>query len=643
MGWAAGAGVTTLNTRYRFTLPLQLDDLQQDALRAVPGVSVRRGRLETSSKTSQRVHHVEAPHNAAWVVDQILREGLRVAPVAFAPPMVEPAAVDIETSRQSELCSWLWNTEGEPTTAEPIRFLDFQREVITARLSTGGGHVWAPAGSGKTLVAHAWGLAVAPGAYVVVTKADARETHRRELVRYSDAQPFVWKPKSQVRKRDRWQNVYQYLTEAYCDGFRPIVIVGWDALPNIANAIIANVAPVSIIFDEIHRGKGSKRLKWSVQQDGKLSSADRNTVSSAAFRLASSATYRLGTTATAIRHRPWDLWGQLSLIEPDAWGLTLTRFGKRYCGAKPGEHGGLDMGGLTNEHELMGRLSFSVSRVPHEVLAAQLPPKRRQVVRIAPDQQVKALSRSKEDAAELRKIKALAVKGSGKARHRLNEKRVEDAASRKRRSAVKLAREYSGVVGEPTGKGKTLLITGRRRDCEEIGRLCEKFPIPVWWAHGDDLGMNGAGRLLYDRESTDAGKRRAIQDAYMNHDGACLIVGTIDAWGESLNLQDTDVMLVVQLPYTPGKVDQLEGRGQRLGQTRPLLIVYLIAEDTIDERVAAIMLDKLPAVQRITGGGALDGLDQSLKGLDDREAVLASLAGMFGDFDSQQQQEVSHE
>ena len=621
--------MTPLDARYQFVLPMLLGEEREEVFRSIPGVSVRKKAIETSSKVRQPVNVVDAPYTAAFVVQQTL-DAIGLAPVdALLDPVSEFGAVQT-VSRESEAHAWLWQDD-EPTTAEPIRLLPFQRDVIAARHATGGGHIWAPAGSGKTVMSHTWGLAVTAGAIVIVTKADARETHRRELLRCTSCTPFSWKPSSLVRKSDRWTGVYPYLTEALVDGFRPVVIVGWDMLPAILPVLLNDVRPSAVIFDEIHRGKGKNRLKWSVQQNGRLTSTDTGTVSSAAYKLGQAAEFRLGTTATSIRHRTWDLWGQLSIIEPKAWGITITRFAKRHCGAVPGEYGGLEMKGLTRESELNMRLSFVVSKVPYSTLAKQLPPKRRQVVRIAPEQQVKALPRTMEEATELRKIRAAAAKGSGKAKHRLNERRVEDAASRKRKSALRMASEYTGVSSEPTGLGKVLLITGRRRDCEEIGRQALKFDIPVWWAHGDDAGWNAAGEKVIDRDAAkELGVRRAIQDAYMGHKSACLIVGTIDAWGESLNLQDTDVMLVVQLPYTPGKLDQLEGRATRLGQSRPVLIVYLVAEDTIDERVASIMLDKLPAVQKIAGGGALDGPDSSLKGLDDREAVLASLATMFG-------------
>ena len=47
---------------------------------------------------------------------------------------------------------------------------------------------------------------------------------------------------------------------------------------------------------------------------------------------------------------------------------------------------------------------------------------------------------------------------------------------------------------------------------------------------------------------------------YMRAEGPAVIVGTLDAWGESVNLQDTDLAAFVMLPYTPSMLEQAEGR-----------------------------------------------------------------------------------
>jgi SNF2 family DNA or RNA helicase len=73
------------------------------------------------------------------------------------------------------------------------------------------------------------------------------------------------------------------------------------------------------------------------------------------------------------------------------------------------------------------------------------------------------------------------------------------------------------------------------------------------------------------------------------------------------------------LPYTPGQLRQWEGRFARLGQKRPVVIYYVIAEDTVDEHIASILIDKLPAVQRIVQDAELAEAGDILAGIDTNE------------------------
>ncbi len=95
----------------------------------------------------------------------------------------------------------------------------------------------------------------------------------------------------------------------------------------------------------------------------------------------------------------------------------------------------------------------------------------------------------------------------------------------------------------------------------------------------------------------------------MGSKGPAVLIGTGDAWGESINLQDTDVLYMVMLPWTPKQIRQWEGRVARIGQTRPVLIVYIIAETTVDEDVADNLLGKLPPVLDVVQDSEFDGLE----------------------------------
>jgi hypothetical protein len=583
----------TLDVRhvYRFKGPLHERLVAE--LRSIPGIGY-------GTKTGGSQLYV--PRNAQAIVETAL-----VAwgvPYMAAKPML-PAPWRSEhlvkhATASGELHPWLFSLS-PPTVAEPLRLLPFQAEALCFSGALGGGHLWQPGGSGKTLEAIIWSL-LAPGPVVIVTRAAARETHRREWARVTNVAPFDM--------AGGFMAFTEYKLRCHEEKRRPVVILGWEQLSKHVDQLVA-MKPASVVFDESHRAKQPRRARWVPDTDGNLTREALDNTSESAWTLAKAVPRRLCTTATAIRHRTWDLWGQLSLVEPQAWGLTATKFMFRYCDGKPGEYGGIVANGLTNADELMARLAYTVHRTPHEVTHGQLPAKRREMVWIP---YADLVERFKWDLAKEEKQ---ATRGND--RKRLTEIRLWEAASMKRKRAVTEIKQAIADGDAP----KLFVVTGRRRDCDELGRqVAQAFAHKgasagaapaVWAAHG----------------GTDPKGRQAIQDAYMDHPGPCVLIGTIDAWGESLNLHDSDLLLVVSLPYTPGQLDQLEHRVHRLGQDRPVIVRYLCANSTIDERVAELLLSKLPAVEHVVGAGVLDGLTDQLKGIDNRDAVLAGILAAF--------------
>jgi SNF2 family DNA or RNA helicase len=135
---------------------------------------------------------------------------------------------------------------------------------------------------------------------------------------------------------------------------------------------------------------------------------------------------------------------------------------------------------------------------------------------------------------------------------------------------------------------------------------------------------NDRASIFSGHGGTAPAERDRIQQAYMAAPGPAVLVGTGDAWGEGVNLQDTDLALIAMLPYTPGQIVQWEGRFCRHGQKRPVLIQYLIAENTVDEHVSGILLDKLPAVESVSRDDSLDGFSDALMGSDE-DAIIGSI------------------
>ena len=447
------------------------------------------------------------------------------------------------------------------------RFLKkYQRRAIRWALNRPSVNLWMPCGSGKTVTATYLALAWAQGApIVIVTNARVRGQFARAVCEFTKLDPVI------------------------ADGQTPfdipagtrIVVTAWETLPHWRHELVSFLGRHGVVvFDEIHRAKN--RTRYEKKYDPALRRNVYNSVdnwSSSAAAIALHAARRVCLTATPFANTLDDLWSQLDVLEPWCWGGSWD-FVHRYCDAKPGGYGGLDTSGRSNTAELNLRLREVCYVVTKDEARAELPPWRREVVYIAPEDQVLPDGIRAE-------LKRAAKQGS----NAVLEVRLTEACARKRKWIAER------VLESLAAKQKVVVLTGRRRDVERLREAVEakalKLGARCWFGYGegDDEGgtvTRGAG-----------GEDRALMAAaYSKTEGPALLVGTVDAFGESIDgLQTTDLAIMAMLPYTHLRVDQAEGRFVgRLGQDRPVLILYPIAEGTIEEHVADLLLDKLAAI-----------------------------------------------
>ena len=612
---------------YTYTIAFSADGIEPDRIGALPGTRFVRGQWIASW------HGLIAAFEVA---------GDRLRPLHVPGELPEPrSAAPWETVvarlrdggeiHESYLHEWP---------------MEYQKEALGYAYLRFGALLHHPTGSGKTFTAICWAcLAPAEAPIVIVTRAATRVQYAREVERFTVLRAFVCKPASEVRKKDRWQSLSEYT--AWCDetGQRPVVTVGWEALPMWADELegLLSSDGSRLVLDESHKGKSRKRWESvplpppktpdyaravaKIKARGGKLVPDKNgddgeyigimpmrNVAESASRLARAASSRLATTATPISDRTRDLWGQLDLIEPWAWG-TYREFILRYCDAKPGQFGGWDDRGSSNEDELRRRLDCVIHHVPTAVARAALPPKRRQTWYIGPGEQVAPTGGWK------RAIKAATARGAST----LLELRLAMAASSKRRAVVQRIAEHM------ESGHKVVVFTARRRDADEIAEALRKAkgggaPDRVWCGHGDH-SQSDRQRMLAE---------------YIACEGRCVLVGTGEAWGTGIDgLQCTDAAIFALLPYTPGQLDQWEGRFTRHGQDRPVTILYPIAEGTADEHLATILIDKLPAVESLVGIDSLDGAADALSGHEDdpntfAAGVLAALRAAGDDDDGEE-------
>lgn len=621
-----------------------------DTLKAIPGVKLKKG-----------IWHV--PFHA---IDVVLHFTEQLGAKATFVEWVEkpPETPDSWKVIQDKLLDEGMRPEYVIDWARP-----HQVEGVMKGWNRSGLHLWWTTGSGKTWAGAALCLSE-PGNVLIVTRSAAKIQLGREFERFIQTRSFVIRADSSIRTRTlvggkTWQEFFkermpelgkaelvsaewqslkeekgevvetvsqtlkEYVTERRTKGERPIVVIGWESLIDHLDKL-EWYNPKVVVFDELHMGKGRKRFdsiqlpplpsdpvkaraqleaehKEAKDKDGFIKESETapgmppNRImlvpvmnrAAAAALIARNARKRIGLTATPIADRVRDLWAQLDSIDPNSWG-NKTQFLRRHCDLKPGKYGGMDDSGESNLEELQMRLGMVAHKVPAHVAHRHLLGlKRRQSLYIAPEDQTRALAGY---GKELRQAKRMGANA-------LLECRIAQACSKKRRAII-------GMVGQHVSSGhKIVIFTGRRRDCADIEgalrreKLIKNRKAQIWAADGD----------------MDVELRQDIVDEYMEHPGPCILVGTMQAFGQSINLHDTDAAFMVMLPYTPEMLRQAEGRFVRLGMKRPVVIYYAIAEDTVDEHVASILINKLPAVEKIADDKELAAAEDVLAGLDTGE------------------------
>lgn len=95
-------------------------------------------------------------------------------------------------------------------------------------------------------------------------------------------------------------------------------------------------------------------------------------------------------------------------------------------------------------------------------------------------------------------------------------------------------------------------------------------------------------------------ERRAAAQRFVRGDGRVLLA--TDAAGEGLNLQqDCRLVVSLELPWVPTRLEQRIGRVDRVGQRRPVHAINLLARDTAESRVLARLLTRAARTRRALG------------------------------------------
>jgi hypothetical protein len=165
---------------------------------------------------------------------------------------------------------------------------------------------------------------------------------------------------------------------------------------------------------------------------------------------------------------------------------------------------------------------------------------------------------------------------------------------------------------------------------DEVANNGHKAVIFSQWTKMLDLTKPGLERLkLGYVELTGAvptAKRGTLIERFFE-DPDCKVFLSSDAGGVGLNLQAASLVINLDLPWNPAVLEQRIARAHRHGQSRPVQVVNLIAQGTIEERI----LDTLAAKMNVFAGifGAEEGPTE-ISFQDSGQSLLKTLDEMLG-------------
>jgi SNF2 family DNA or RNA helicase len=120
--------------------------------------------------------------------------------------------------------------------------------------------------------------------------------------------------------------------------------------------------------------------------------------------------------------------------------------------------------------------------------------------------------------------------------------------------------------------GEQLVVFAHHIEVQK--RLLTKFP---------DAAYILGGQSLASREQN--------KNAFQNKEKQ-LIICSLMAAGEGLDLSSANTVAICELGWTPPQMEQAIGRIYRVGKTEPMSIYTFIAENTIDIKLASMLQDK---------------------------------------------------
>ncbi len=379
-----------------------------------------------------------------------------------------------------------------------------------------------------------------------------------------------------------------------------VTIVNYDVLSKYVGALVERGFQ-ALVLDESHYAKNDKAKRTKL-----------------CIRISRGIPLRLLLSGTPMLNRPEELVAQLKILDrlDDLGGYR--HFMYRYAGAYRNWHerhsGEPRKGEPRNLDELNRKLRATcyVRRTKEEVLK-ELPAKQRAVVPVALDNR-REYKRALGDV--VRFLGEVAEKDERRmneavAQHKAETGEDPDAeALRRIRAQLRASAEARAERARQLVEIEALKMTAARGKLEAVARWVEDF-----LESGEKLVLFGWHREIVDTLAerfgapkitgdTPVESRQAVVDRFQGDPDTRLLVCNVRVGGVGLTLTAASNVAFCELGWTPAEHDQAEDRCHRIGQRDSVGAWYLLAEDTIDTRIHALIEKKRAIVDAATEGVA---------------------------------------
>jgi len=434
----------------------------------------------------------------------------------------------------------------------PIKLFPYQEVGVSfIELSKGRALLGDEMGLGKTAQSLAW-LTLHPEKrpVIVICPASMKIPWSREIVKWTPSETVQI-----INGKDKFienKNIY---------------IINYDLIKKRRDDLLDLNAEV-VILDECTYIKESKSQRTK-----------------ATMAVAKESPHVLALSGTPILNKPIEFYNVLHLIDPKTF-KSQWKFGQQFCGASHDGYG-WKFSGVTNSDTLHFMLqAIMIRREKREVLK-ELPDKRREFIYLG---MPNAILRTHDHAENGLRDAVRDYRASGLS---------SSARSERRMLAITALNHLRQVVGTAKGE-QTLEIVKPTLEANQKAVIFGHYQVTLDVIE-ESLKKAGYGYVRIDGNVTGI-KRQDKIDTFQSDPKCQVMLASILTMGMGVDLTEASNVFIVDRSWTPAVEEQGEDRLWRLGQKKDVTVWYLVAENTVDDKMTDLIERKRRIISQIVDG-----------------------------------------